>query len=233
MRKLLILTLLAVWTFPIMAQENAESKKGFKYNNHYDLAIGAGNGFSTALSWTHFHKIGKKGKFQIGYGVRLSSLFGSDLEYITAPADLTSGGEKNLDTLKLSSTQLNALNLTINLQYAFTEKLEFGFNIDALGFTFGGEQKGMFTARSQGRTPSQEMAKPTSGNILLVGDNDRGSLNSQFYLRYWINPKWAIRGGVSYIFGEYTASRKLVLDNDRFRAKIFQPMIAITFSPYR
>jgi hypothetical protein len=226
------------------AQEATDNKKGFKYNNNYDLAVSAGNGFATALSWSHFHKIGKKGKFQLGYGVRLTSLFGSNVAHITAPAKLTTGSsglgviaketiEANLDTLTLDKIQVNSLNISINLQYAFSEKVEVGFNIDALGFSFGGEQKGTFVAKSQGRASSQETAKPTTANVLLTSDNDIGSLNSELYLRYWISPKWAIRGGLTFAFSEYTANRKLVFDNDRFRAKILMPMVGISFSPYR
>jgi hypothetical protein len=242
MKKSLILITCILLTQMVVAQ--TDDKKGFKYNNNYDVAVGFGSAFSTALSWSHFHKIGKKGKFQVGYGVRLTSLFGSNIEHITAPAKLTTGGgglgvitketiEGNLDTLNLNSIQVNSLNISINLQYAFSQKVEVGFNIDALGFSFGGEQKGTFNARSQGRTSSQETAKPTSANVLLTSDNDLGSLNSELYLRYWVSPKWAIRGGVSFAFSEYTTSRKLTFDNDRFRAKLLTPMIAVTFSPYR
>ncbi|MCU0391648.1 MAG: hypothetical protein MUE81_11075 [Thermoflexibacter sp.] len=241
MKKLLIICLLYCSISHLFAQEN---KKSFKYNHNFDLAISGGNGFSTALSWSHFHKIGKKGKFQLGYGVRLTSLFGNNVDHITAPAKLTTGNTglgviaqetitANLDTLIINTMQVNSLNLTINLQYAFTEKIEFGFNIDALGFSFGGEQRGTFYARSQGLTPSQETSKPTTANVLLTSDNDIGSLNSELYLRYWLSPKWAIRSGLTFAFSEYTTIRKLALDNDRFRAKILMPMIAVTFSPSR
>jgi hypothetical protein len=243
MNKLLIISLLNIISFSILAQDNTE-KRGFAYNHNFDFALSAGNGFSFAPSWSHFHKIGKKGKFQIGYGARLTSLFGSNVEHITAPARLTTGStglgviaqetiEGNLDTLTINTMQVNSLNLTINLQFAFSEKIEIGFNIDALGFSFGGEQKGTFAARSQVRTSSQETAKPTTANVLLTSDNDIGSLNSELYLRYWLSPKWAIRGGLTFAFSEYTTSRKLTFDNDRFRAKILMPMIAVTFSPNR
>ncbi len=242
MKKILALITCSLLLQVAVAQ--TDSKKGFKYNNNYDVAIGFGSAFSTALSWAHFHKIGKKGKFQVGYGVRLTSLFGSNIDHITAPAKLTTGGgglgvitqetiEGNLDTLKLNSIQVNSLNISINLQYAFSEKVEVGFNIDALGVSFGGEQKGTFNARSQGRLPSQETAKPTTANVLLTSDNDIGSLNSELYARYWFSPRWAIRGGLSFAFSEYTTSRKLALDNDRFRSKILTPMIAVTFCPFR
>jgi len=243
MKSFSVLCLLSLLAYSLLAQDK-DTTKGFKYNNYYDIAVSIGQGLSIAPSWSHFHKIGKRGRFQIGYGVRLTSLFGSKVAHITAPAKFTTGNtglgvifqetiEANLDTLTLDKIQVNSLNISINLQYAFSPKWEVGFNIDALGFSFGGEQKGAFVARSQGRNPSQETAKPTTLNLLLTSDNDIGSLNSELYLRYWFHPHWAIRGGFTFAFSEYTTSRKLVFDNDRFRAKILLFMMGVSFSPYR
>jgi hypothetical protein len=243
MKSFSVLCLLSLLAYSLLAQDK-DTTKGFKYNNYYDIAVSIGQGLSIAPSWSHFHKIGKRGRFQIGYGVRLTSLFGSKVAHITAPAKFTTGNtglgvifqetiEANLDTLTLDKIQVNSLNISINLQYAFSPKWEVGFNIDALGFSFGGEQKGAFVARSQGRNPSQETAKPTTLNLLLTSDNDIGSLNSELYLRYWFRPHWAIRGGFTFAFSEYTTSRKLVFDNDRFRAKILLFMMGVSFSPYR
>jgi hypothetical protein len=42
------------------AQENTEIKKGFKYNNNFDLSLAANSDqFVGALSWVHFIPIGK------------------------------------------------------------------------------------------------------------------------------------------------------------------------------
>jgi hypothetical protein len=243
MKNLLVLCVFSFFAHSLFAQDK-DSTRRFKYNNYYDLAISVGKGLTIAPSWSHFHKIGKKGKFQVGYGIRLTSLFGNKVEHITAPAKFTTANtglgvifqetiEANLDTLTLERIQVNSINISINLQYAFTKQWEVGFNIDALGVSFGGEQKGTFLALSQGRSPSQETANPTTLNLLLTSDNDIGSLNSEFYMRYWFNNKWAVRGGFTFTFSEYTSSRKLVFDNDRFRAKILLFMLGITFSPYR
>lgn len=180
------------------AQTTEENpKKGFKYNNNFDLALGVGDGeFSSALSWVKLHRIGKNQKINIGYGLRLSGYFGSDKLYKTAPASLIN--DKKIDTLTFASAQTNSLNATINLQYSFSPKFEIGFNIDAIGLSFGGEQN----ASTAGVNIAK--ASPTAGNILLIGNNDIGNLNSEFYLRYWVSPKFAIRAGFSHFFSEYT-----------------------------
>lgn len=229
------------------SQETATTPaKGYKYNNNFDAAFAAGNQeFSTALSWVHFHGVGKKQKFKIGYGVRYTGYTGKNKNYITAPAKLTSGqtgpqvlftdiNAANYDTINFANSQHNAINLSINLQYSFTSKFELGFNIDAVGFTFGGSQTGKFI--SSANTPAFDVpqtAKPTTLNALLISDNDIGSLNSELYARYWITNKLAIRAGLSFLFTEYTTNNKLVQNNDRWRYKSLTPMLGITYSPFR
>ncbi len=206
-----------------------------------DVALSAIGGFSGALSYQQFYGIGKANRFKVGWGVRLTSFVGKDLDYITAPARLTSGETgpqvlfvenvlSNLDTLKLPRSQTNALNLAIHLEYSF-RKLDLGFNIDAIGATFGAEQTGTFLAKSTDSRLSgtQQSAKPTVFNLLLVSDNDLGSLNSELYARYWISPKTGIRLGASFQFTEYTTSQNLTFENDRFRNKILMPFVAISF----
>lgn len=220
-------------------------KKGFKYNNNFDVAINIGGGeFASAFSWVKFHGIGKKQKFKIGYGLRLSNYFGADKKYITAPASLTTGRtgalvifqdniEKNFDTLSLSSAQVNSLNASINLQYSFSPKFEIGFNIDAIGFSFGGKQAGVLQSTLTNPNKTAVSSTPTTFNALLISDNDLGSLNSEFYARYWVSPKFAIRAGLGFMFTEYTTDKKYVLDNDRYRYKSLMGLIAFTYSPFR
>ncbi len=227
------------------ANGTATPAKGFKYNNNFDVALNVGGGeFASAFSWVKFHGIGKKQKFKIGYGLRLSNYFGSDKKYITAPASLTTGStgvgvifqdniEKNFDTLSLASAQANSLNASINLQYSFSQKFEIGFNIDAIGFSFGGKQTGVLQSTLTNPNKTAAAATPTSFNALLISDNDLGSLNSEFYARYWFNPKFAIRAGVGFMFTEYTTDKKYVLDNDRYRYKSLMGLLAFTYSPFR
>ncbi len=191
-----------------------------------DAAFSVGSGFSTAFSYNQLFGLGAQKRFKIGAGVRLTSLFASNLDYITAPASLTDKPE-TIDTVTFSKAQSNALNLSLQIQYSF-KKLDVGFNIDALGASFGASQTGLVAASGSTLNKTNQTAKLTGFNLLLVGDNDKGSLNSEFYVRYWINEKIAIRGGGSFIFTEYTTDKVIALDNARFRNKSFQPMLAIS-----
>ena len=234
----------SLWSF---SQEKApEPVKGFKYNNNFDLSLAASSSqFSGALSWVHFHGIGKKQKFKIGYGIRFTTYSATNQNYITAPAKLTSGqtgpqvlfteiNPANYDTLMLGKAQVNALNVSINLQYSIAKKLDLGFNIDAVGFSFGATQKGKYSATNRPPSISEKQeAKPTSFNLLLISDNDKGTLNSELYARYWLTNKIGIKAGLGFLFTEYTTTNKLVLDNDRWRNKSFMGMVGITYSPFK
>lgn len=181
----------------------------------------------------------KKKKFAIGVGARVTTYFGANQYYTTAPAELTSGDtgpfvifkediEENIDSLLIKSPQTNAVNLLINLRYKFNEKLMIGFNIDAIGFSFGSSKSGNYINGVQG---SMENAKPTSFNILLISDNDRGSLNSELYGKYYWNEKWGVKLAAQFLFTEYTTDTEVQQfpePNDRFRNKSLMFAVGVT-----
>jgi hypothetical protein len=114
--------------------------------------------------------------------------------------------------------------------------MDVGFNIDAIGFSFGGEQTGTFRALQSDEAAlhnTRQSAKPTSVNVLLSSDNDIGSLNSEFFLRYWVKPAWGIKVGYTFLFAEYTTNRELTYDNDRFRNKAGMFMVGFTYAPFK
>lgn len=180
-------------------------------------AIGSNQG-SVSVDYFHLWKLGKSKKLEVGLGGRLTSYFGSSQYHSSAPASLAADESKS-DSLLLQSSQVNAINLAINLGYRLSGKFGLGFNIDALGLSFGGKQNGSYINGNQGQATS---AKPTAFNILLIGNNDQGSLNSEFYVRYFIKEKLAIKLAYQYLFTEYTTEteiQQLPEVNDRFRNK--------------
>lgn len=195
-----------------------------------DLALSAGAGQYAVHAWaSNLHFLGKKRKFGIGYGIRWNSYFGTDQNFTSAPPEFV-GKEDKEATLTVANAQINSLNLAIFLQYNFSEKFDVGFNIDALGFSFGGEQDAKFKAA--GSTQDQtEKASPTSTNLLLVGANDRGSLNSEFFARYWFTQNLGVKLAFTYFFLEYTTNRPIAANdnNDRFRNSATMGSIGITW----
>lgn len=244
MKKLTTLLLVFAGKF-LFAQDMNLDKKGFKYNNNLDVSFSAGEKqFAIAGAFSHFHTIGNKKKFKIGYGVRFTFDKGKDLYYETAPAELTSKSTgpqiiftkiytENIDTVSFNSTQTAFVNASINLEYKISSRLDAGFNIDAIGFTFSSKAIGEYIAFQSPENNTYQSATSSPFNLLLVSDNDKGSLNSEFYVRYWATSKWGLRGGVSFLFTEYTTDRKLRLENDRWRNKSLQLLLGVTYSPFK
>ncbi len=183
-----------------------------------------------SIHCSHLWKVGKPGKLTIGLGGRITSYLGANQYYITAPAKLTSGStgplvifkeniDDNIDTLLVKSPQVTMINVSINIEYQFFSRLIAGFNIDAIGFSFGGKQPANYI---NGTTGKNTTAKPTSFNALLISDNDRGSLNSELFAKYKLNEKWSVKAGAQFLFTEYTTETEVQQypePNDRFRRK--------------
>jgi hypothetical protein len=207
----------------------------------FSVAFG-GNQFTTALDYKYLWKLGKRKRFATGFGLRLTNNFGNLNYYKTAPAILTSGKtgpgvffaddiNQNIDSVYFKKTQVNALNISVNFIYKIKEKITLGFNIDAIGFSFGSKQQGpYFPNAGAGSTAN---AKPTSFNVLLISDNDKGSLNSELYAQYNFNKTWGAKLGFQFLFTEYTTDTKVQTtptgqQNDRFRNKASQLSLGVT-----
>jgi hypothetical protein len=219
--KVAITYFFCLFTYVTLAQES----KTVDYAS-FTGAIGSNQG-SVSLDYFHLWKFGKANKIEVGLGGRLTSYFGTSQYFSSAPESLAAD-EKKSDSLLLQSSQVNTLNLAINLGYRISPKFGAGFNIDAVGFSFGGNKDGSYINGNQGQAIS---ANPTSFNILLVGNNDQGSLNSEFYLRYFFKEKLAVKLAYQYLFVEYTTDTKvqqLPEANDRFHNKASLFSLGIT-----
>lgn len=215
MKHLLSFALAVLITLTGVAQQKSFPKK----QQYADLSFGFGNSqVSIVGGYYHNWNFGKKNRFFVGTGVRFGNYSGKNISFLSAPASLAAE-ESKTDTLFGPSPSIYSFNTFINLGYNLTAKLQAGFNIDVLGFSFGPEGSPVF--RSNGGQVTTK-AKPTSFNLLLVGNNDRGTLNSEFYLRYKFNDKLGLKGSYQYLFTELTTETKVQTipeQNDRFRKK--------------
>ena len=224
----LLIVLANLFSISAGAQENTAITTPAK-RQYFDLGIGFGNS-QTSISGSYLHNwhVGKKRKIFLGVGGRINSQFGNDVYFTSAPASLASE-EKNVDSLFISSPSVFAVNAVINLGYRFSEKFQVGFNIDAIGFSVGAEKAASFI-RNGGNSPA--LAKPTSFNLLLIGNNDQGSLNSQFYLQYDFKPNLGVKAAYQYFFTEFTTNTNVQQTpepNDRFRNKASMGYIGVVY----
>lgn len=213
----------------------------FAQVNEWQGTVGIGGSEATvSVLYGHDWEFGKRKQFAVGVGGRITSYFGANRIYRTAPAKLTSGEtgllvifkpdiEANIDTLILKSPQVNSINAFVNLRYSFSDKFQVGFNIDLIGFSFGGSTRGTYINGAQG---GMDNAKPSSFNVLLTSDNDLGSLNSELYAKYYLNDRWGLKAGAQFHFTEYTTDSKiqqLPEPNDRFRRKSLLLALGVTY----
>ncbi len=175
-----------------------------QYRANLGASIGAGATMITLGAEREFNVVSEK--FHINPGIRLNVFTGKDLTYITAPAKYTSI-DAQVDTLTFKSVQDNFANLYVRIGYDFTKKLALSFDIDVFGISFGAEQANNpfnpGAARKAGISAPvvSANAAPTTLNVLLVGDNDLGSLNSTLALTYKITDKISV--GTGYAFGRH------------------------------
>ena len=107
-----------------------------------------------------------------------------------------------------------------------------GFNIDLVGVSVGRKGSGILTGN--GITRIDPGAKPTTVNLLLTGDHDRGTLNSEFFVRYTLNDRLRLKAVYQFIFVEYEtqAIKQAFSDgsaNNRFRNKANNFGLGITY----
>jgi len=233
MKTFSLLAIFALFSTACLAQPVKESRVSL------DIAAGGNQGTITSAFY-HNWFVGKNKKIFLGAGARFTAYVGRNQSYVTAPAKLTSNGTgplvifkenvvTNMDTLLLAKPNVYALNAMVNLGYQFNPRLQVGFNIDVVGVSFGGRQRGTYI---NGHQEQMTNAKVTGFNALLISDNDIGSLNSELYGSYNIGDRWSLRTGLQFLFTEYTTDTKVQQfpePNDRFRKKSLMFMAGTSF----
>ncbi len=222
--------LLSSLAFILILQASNAQKNSF-WQADASLQFGKNNlVVSEQLSFNWY--VGKKQKLFLGAGLRMNSFFGSNANFTTADATLSRGKtglgaffspKKNetIDTVTIGSSSAFSLNLGFYAGYAINENWTVGANIDLLGFSVGANANGNYISNGVS-TPTK--AKPSNGNVLLVGDNDLGSLNSQFYVRYRFNAHWSATLSAGIMHTEVLTENKVQningISNDRFRNEV-------------
>lgn len=228
MKKQLTIACLTLITLSATAQETKESKpKNHEITADLDLAAGQSS-FALSLDAHYDWFLLKSKKIFVGVGPRFTGFSGTNVSFTSAPNELALE-EANIDTVLAPSPFIYSANVFLNLGYRFNERLSAGFNIDLVGLSFGPNGTPNFI--SNGNITSVKV-NPTPMNILLVGNNDRGTLNSQFYLKYKFNSKLGVKIAFQYLFNELTTETEVQtfpVNNDRFRAKTVQGALGINY----
>ncbi|QNA43441.1 hypothetical protein [Lacibacter sediminis] len=232
--------LVAFISTSVSAQEVKELPRTNRFAD-FTATIGASQQ-TLAASYVYNWRVGTKRKFELGLGIRNTAYFGVKKDFWTAPADVARGSSvpfivvvseqktENWDTLTVQRPFTNSLNLSANFGYHISGKFYAGFNIDLIGFTIGRTSSAVFT--SNGTTRTEPEAKPVPFNLLLTGDLDLGSLNSEFFLYYHLNKSWSVKGVYQFMFVEYKTTnvkQTVPKDVDRFRNKANNGGIGVAY----
>ncbi len=202
---------------------------GQRANNEFQVSGGAGSSqsFFTAAYYRTW-SIGRKKKFEFAVGERSTLYFGSNQNYNTSPAKLTSGSvspailfqdpiKTNIDTVFFSRPNVVTFNAGVGLSYQLVKRFSVNFSIDVLGLSFGSMRNGTYI---DGSIRKAVTASPTAFNLLLIDDNDIGNLNSELSFCYKLTEKWGVKTGFQHLFTEYVTTSKVQQfpePNDRFR----------------
>jgi hypothetical protein len=226
MKPIVYIFSLLLFSFASSAQKTSLPKK----QQFANFTVGFGNeAMSYSTSYYHNWNLGKKNQFFIGAGVRFTASNAKNKNYTSAPSNLA-GEATKMDTAFGANTSIYAINALLNLGYNISPKMQIGFNIDLIGFSFGPEKSYQFQGSG---LQNNTNASPTPLNLLLVGTNDKGTLNSELYLQYKVKEKLGIKIGYQHLFTEITTTSKIQTlpePNDRFRKISDLVTVGVSFS---
>ncbi|MDB5242411.1 MAG: hypothetical protein JWP57_3036 [Spirosoma sp.] len=248
MKKTLIalLTLFSIYGYsqsPVSTRLSSGYELGMAYSiDHYNPSLG----------YYQVINIGERKLISFGWTARLGAFYGDNINYYTAPARLTRGETglgalsaplitNNIDTLRFDLASMTSLNVGVRLQFNLG-RVELGASADLLGLTLGRRRTAIYRS-STGRfatgdsvsAPFQganalQRAHPSYLNLRLLGDNDRGTLSTEVYVRFHLGQRLAVKGGYQWLTSEYTVlNRDIIADNNRFRNRSGMVYLGLTF----
>ena len=145
-------------------------------------------------------------RLTLGTGLRLTYYDGE-------PASYRNQGQTSTalsDQLQIDPA-VWGFNVMVSAQARLVGSLAAGANIDLVGVAGGPTRQAGAVA-----------LEPARGSLLLYGDRDRGSLNSEFFVALPLGPRLELRGGMSHFVVGYqardasTATRYLRFDTVPF-----------------
>lgn len=184
------------------------------------------NFFAGSLFFQHSWRLGAKQRWDLTYGGRITSYFGNDIDHTSAPPAFY-GDAATEDTVFLSSPRMSNVAIYIGATYSIKNKVPIGFNIDAIGYTFGSDLEGIYTGDG---VSAPVTVNPGSITALLVGPNDIGMLKAEFFVGYHINDKLTVRAGINNMYTEVRTPTEIQAGNTRYRAENMGGLISLVYT---
>jgi hypothetical protein len=211
----------------------------------FDVGVASKTGyFSPSLTYYELTNILKTDHLLVGWTGRLSTAGGDNLSYYTAPRRLTR--VPTIDTVQFNRLSQTSLNVGLRAEFNLG-RVQIGGSTDLLGLTFLGRSRTGLVYSSTGGFNGQDslgqnvqkpfqgadayqQATPTRFNLRLLGDNDRGMLTTEVYVRVYFLSRVALKLGYQWLTTEISlANTDVVTNNARFRNRTGLPYAALTF----
>lgn len=183
------------------------------------LSGGIANGVqSVSLAGMHLFNLFPSRRFELGYGLRVTSLFESISDYrcdCGKPAQVTPEDKVN-----------HSINLMLHTQLFVLKRIMVGFNIDFAGLRFAAVSGGLatntpFAADDKAYIPLGNDNTYGALNMLRVGKNDIGQLSSEFFVGFKLSNRLAIKGGLSHYFISYKGGHTDLLTGEHTTFKAY------------
>lgn len=172
-----------------------------------------------------------KKRIRLGAGFRFNMANVTDRTYVTAFQARPDAGSYN--SLFLDDHTVYSLNLTLNADISFTCWLDAGLNIDVVGVSFGESTDALYRSASFFPAASTEQAKPELLNVFAFGNNNRGTLNTQFYLRFWPGELFFVKAGSSLYHLSENTDNTLNYSNNRFNTDSYMGFVFLGWTPLK
>lgn len=205
----------------------------WKENHMVDLSLTVGNNIMiSSLQWDKLFALGfTKKRLKVGFGARMNISNFWDYSMFTGKPQRTAPGI--FDTLVMKHQTTYFLNLQFIAEVALLKWWDIGMNIDLVGVSWGPKAEGSYYSHASGDSASLQLAQPENLNLMLFGNNDFGSLNSQFYMRFWPAKNLCIKGGMSLAVFTSLTENGLNNGNNRFHNGSYMGFISLAWTPGR
>jgi hypothetical protein len=165
------------------------------------------------------------GRLRLGAGARALGFAGLDpISFSTGDPDRIARGETT--SLVVPDARVLSVNLVVEAVVRLAGPLEAGANLDLAGFSFGPARTGDHVSTDPAFAGPRE-ARVSSPDLFLVGDRDRGQLDSEFFLGWRFAGGLTLRAGLTHVATEYRTVEPVDRGNRRFRRFTTQPFVGV------
>ncbi len=160
-------------------------------------AVGPTLNYGSVAAW-RLWGLDAAGRLQVGLGVRGTHFFADEATYDGQNVRENSANQSQY-TLYVPSPRITALNIALQLRARVAGPVRVGFSIDLAGLSTGPERVGRADGTLFNIAPNRAGTRPVRQNLLLGGNRDRGSLNSELYAAVDLPRNFSLRGGYSHL----------------------------------